>query len=181
VPFTSPMFADHRPPVCVRKVRLRLCRELVARLLHIAPCVVRHGSRVALQFTSIMNKRHTNLWDRISKSARTPPVGQMKNWQGICGGWAGRLSGRTPAGLKARLPLPHQPPAQFSLSELSIRNGIMTFQTRDIRSTLGSWLLFRLVALGCRLPSSVCAGIDNHLSCSGRLPCNSLKSTKLGV
>jgi hypothetical protein len=40
------------------------------RLLHVAPCVVRHGSRVPLQFGSKMNKRHTNLWEPKIKSKR---------------------------------------------------------------------------------------------------------------
>ncbi|HET6893334.1 MAG TPA: hypothetical protein VFH31_19695 [Pyrinomonadaceae bacterium] len=50
------------------------------RLLHVAPSVERRGSRVALLFTPVMNKRHTTLWDRRSKSA--PPLGRRKNWRG---------------------------------------------------------------------------------------------------
>ena len=62
----------HRPIVGYEGGRYYPISGFGGRLLLIAPCVVRYDSRVALQFSPIMNKRHTNLWDRRSKSARTP-------------------------------------------------------------------------------------------------------------
>ena len=179
-----------------------------SRLLHIAPSVVRHGLRVALQFSPIMNKRHMNLWDRRSKSARTPLLDTGRTGEESAADGLADYLEETPAGLKAhRLPVPNQPLAQFSLSELSIRNGmplserrawgfdlaadflysivisvdLMTFQTMDIGITARKLAGAELGGAIDTVASSVCAGIDEHLSSSRRFPCNSLKSSILGV
>jgi hypothetical protein len=46
---------------------------------NIAPSIVRHGSRVPLQFSPIRNKRHTNLWDRrfVSRTSVTRRLAQV--------------------------------------------------------------------------------------------------------
>jgi hypothetical protein len=112
----------------------------------------------------------------------------------------------TPAGLKAhRLRVPDQPLAQFSLGDLSVRTGnaafrvesggfdlaadflysivisiIMTFQTKGIGNTARKLAGAELGGAIDTVASSVCAGVDEHLSSSQRFPCNSLQTSILG-
>ena len=167
------------------------------RLLRVAPSVERRGSCVTLQFIPIMNEdqslRVRLCWTQEKLAMNLRRMG----WPII------RENARR---LKARLPLPNQPLAKFSLSELlsaaacrfprGERGGfdlaadflysivisiIMTFQTKGIGNTARKLAGAELGGAIDTVASSVCAGIDEHLSSSRRFPCNSLKTSILGV
>ena len=54
------------------------------RLLHVAPSVERHSSRVELQFTSILNNDIRSAGPKIKVCAYSS-AGHRKNWRRICG------------------------------------------------------------------------------------------------
>ena len=166
-------------------------------LLRIAPSVVPHGSRVALTIQSHHEQTtHTNLWDRRPKSPPNASVGHRKNRRRICGRWAARLSGRnarrvesasssrskpaTRAVFARRPSCPHGNAAfraesgGFDLAadflySIVIPVNLMTFQTRGIGNTSRKLAVLPLGGAIDTVVSSVCAGIDKHLSSSGDL------------
>ena len=101
------------------------------------------GSRVALQFSLIMNKRPVRIVGPKIEVCAIDSVGHRKNWRRICGRCAGRLSGRTPAGLKRpRFSVRATPRyeqrslvclAAHFLHAIVVSVDFMTFQNRNMR------------------------------------------------
>jgi hypothetical protein len=149
-------------------------RPSAVPLLHVAPPVVRGGTRVALQFRPNMNND-----TRICRTGDQSPRGRLcwtqedlpGNLRQV--GWPNIWNAY---GFKARLCLTSKPLASrpvfaqraflcvtgmlafraenvgFDLAadflySIVIPVDLMTFQTRDIRNTSKSWQLFRLVTL----------------------------------
>ena len=70
----------------------------------------RFARRITVQFQDEQTTYTRIWWTEDQKSASTPRVRQRKSWRKICGRWAGGISRKTPAGLKApRLPVMAMP------------------------------------------------------------------------
>jgi hypothetical protein len=163
-------------------------------LLRIAPSVVPHGSRVALQFSPIMNKRPIRICGTEDQSLRVrlcwtqeelaKNLWQMgwqiiwKNARRVESASSSRSKPATRAVFARRPFCPHGNAAfraesgGFDLAadflySIVIPVNVMTFQTRDIGNTLRKLAGAPLGGAIDTVASWVCAGIDKHLSSSG--------------
>ena len=109
-------------------------------LLHVALSVERSGSRIVLRLSPIMNKRHMNLCDRSSKSARRLLLdAEGADERSAADGLAEYLEERPQSSRRLVFPLRGEivgfDLAANFLDSIVIRVDLMTFQTRDISST----------------------------------------------
>jgi hypothetical protein len=156
----------------------------ICPLRHTAPSVVRHGSRGPLQFGSKMNRRPIyESVGRRSKSADTPPS-TKENWRRICGRWAGRISGSTPAGVESasssrngnaalRAEIVGFDLAAHFLHAIVVFVDFMTFQTRNMRDAAEK--------LAGAVDSIRLCGIDTISFLLQRFSCNYFEISILGV
>ena len=109
-------------------------------LLHVALSLERSGSRIVLQLSPIMSKRHMNLCDRSSKSARRLLLdAEGADERSAADGLAEYLEERPQSSRRLVFPLRGEivgfDLAANFLYSIVIRVDLMTFQTRDISST----------------------------------------------